>query len=212
LITLKSNLKLPLPRRPIMSVILLALVAGVMLCSSSAFAQTRILRARDGSAFVGQQLTVPIELAAQGNENAVAFSLNFNQTTLTNAQVTTSGLPAGTQVNINTGQLSQGRVGVALALPAGQKLAAGTIQLAAVTFVIAANATNGLTPITFGDEPVVREVSNDVGQPQAVTFTPAIIFVNPLTSQSAAGGNHVPVVAAPESIVAGFLYRPRWAA
>jgi uncharacterized protein (TIGR03437 family) len=203
---LNTNLNETTPgasRSLITQIVLVAVVLGVSL-SSPAFGQMRVIRARDGSAYVGQQLTVPIELVAQGNENAVGFSLSFSQTILTSAQVSTSGLPIGTQVNINTSQASQGRIGIALALPAGQKLTAGTSQIATVTFVIAANATNGSTQVTFGDQPVTREVSNDLAQPQAVVFTPATIFVNPLTSKSAAAFGFVPDIAAPDSILAGF--------
>jgi uncharacterized protein (TIGR03437 family) len=184
----------------------IALVAVVLVSlAAPAFGQqTRVIRAQDGAAYVGQQLTVPIQLVSLGTENAVGFSLSFSQTIFTNAQVSTSGLPTGAQVNINTAQVSQGRIGIAIALPAGQKFTAGTIQLASVTFVIAANAANGSTAIAFGDQPVTREVSNELAQPQAVTFTPATILVNPLTSKSAAGFGFVPDVAAPDSIVAGF--------
>jgi len=183
----------------------IALVAVVLVSlAAPAFGQTRVIRARDGSAYVGQQLTVPIELVSLGNENAVGFSMSFNQTILTNAQVSTSGLPTGAQANINTAQISQGRIGIAIALPAGQKFTAGIVQLASVTFVMAANAVNGATAITFGDQPVTREVSNELAQPQSVTFTPSAVLVNPLTSKSAAGFGFVPDVASPDSIVAGF--------
>jgi uncharacterized protein (TIGR03437 family) len=183
----------------------IALLAIVLVSlAGPAFGQARVIRMRDGSAYVGQQLTVPIELVSLGTENAVGFSLSFNQTILTNAQVSASGLPTGAQVNINTAQVAQGRVGIAIALPAGQKFTAGIIQLASVTFVVAANATNGSTTVAFGDQPVTREVSSDLAVAQPVTFTPATVFVNPLSSESAAGGKHVPPVVAPDSIVAGF--------
>ncbi len=203
---LNTNLIATTPRASRSLVTQIALVAVVLVSlAAPAFGQqTRIIRARDGSAYVGQQLTLPIQLVSLGNENAVGFSLSFSQTILTNAQVSTSGLPTGAQVNINTAQASQGRIGIAIALPAGQKFAAGIVQLASVTFVMAANAGNGATAITFGDQPVTREVSNELAQPQAVTFTPAAILVNPLTSKSAAGFGFVPDVASPDSIVAGF--------
>jgi len=189
----------------------IAMVIGLLafpLASSHVFGQARVIRAREtsgiGGAYAGQQLTVVIELVAQGNENGVGFSLNFNQAILTNPQVSMGGLPAGTQFNPNVNQASQGRIGIAFALPAGQKLAAGTIQVASVTFVIAANVVNGSTPINFGDQPITRDVSNDLAQSQAVTFTPVTIFVNPFTSVSAAGFRKVAAVVAPNSIVAGF--------
>src|SRR4029450_12707757 len=104
-------------------------MAGVLVSlAAPAFGQqTRVIRAQDGAAYVGQQLTVPIQLVSLGTENAVGFSLSFSQRISTSAQVSRSGLPTGAQVNINTAQVSQGRIGIAIALPAGQKFTAGTI-------------------------------------------------------------------------------------
>ena len=56
----------------------LALVlACVLLATSVGFGQTRTIRARDGSAYVGQQVTIPIQIVALGNENAIGFSIKF---------------------------------------------------------------------------------------------------------------------------------------
>jgi hypothetical protein len=108
---------------------------------------------------VGGVVSLPIELLSQGDENALGFSLNFDQTILSNPQVTLGSSAAAAALNTNLSQAGQGRIGLALALPSGQGFAAGTRQLAVVSFNIAASTT-AVTNMTFGDVPIARQVSN----------------------------------------------------
>ncbi|MEK7829827.1 MAG: cohesin domain-containing protein, partial [Acidobacteriota bacterium] len=119
----------------------------------------RLVRLGCGSANPGGQLQVPVELVSQGDENALGFSLNFDPGVLGNPQVARGSATGTALLNINSGQVGQGRIGIALALPSGQAFSTGARQIAVVTFSVASTtATN--TSIDFGDSPIRRQASN----------------------------------------------------
>ena len=103
---------------------------------------------------------MPIELAVQGDENALGFSLNFDPAILSNPQAVKGSSASAATLNTNAGQAAQGRFGVALALPSGQTFAAGSRQIVVVSFNIAASTTAISTVIDFGDAPIRRQISN----------------------------------------------------
>ncbi len=96
------------------------------------------------------RVVVPLQLAALGNENTVAFTLTFDPAVLTNAAATSpvdladtnvvvapAGAVVGTnrvQLTVNTNQVFQGLLGLQLALPAGWQFAATTNRLVEVSF------------------------------------------------------------------------------
>lgn len=172
---------------------LTALQIGVV----SGSAQTREIRVLTGDAVAGQTVNIPVQLASLGTENAVGFSLNFNPAIFSNPIATPgSDLPQGAQFNVNS-DVTNGRVGIALALSTGQTFTTGTRQIAVVTLSVAANAPVGLTPISFGNQPVNGEISDASANSLAVTFTGGSINVvqpNPtptltaLTPSSATAG------------------------
>ncbi|MGH9852081.1 MAG: hypothetical protein ACREBD_19770, partial [Blastocatellia bacterium] len=82
----------------------------------------------------GQRGSVTIELDAQGNENALSFSLNFDPAQLQFVSATAGRGVTGALLNVNLSQAASGRVGLVLALPAGQVIAAGSRQIVVVTF------------------------------------------------------------------------------
>lgn len=90
--------------------------------------QNRVVRLGCGSASPGGQLQVPVELVSQGDENALGFSLNFDPNILNNPQVARGSATGTALLNINSGQVGQGRIGVALALPSGQTFSTGARQ------------------------------------------------------------------------------------
>ncbi|MGH9854382.1 MAG: hypothetical protein ACREBD_31440, partial [Blastocatellia bacterium] len=82
--------------------------------------QTRTLRALNASFVAGQTNTLDIELNALGGENAAAFTLNFDPAALSYVSAEVGNAAAGATLVVNTSQTANGRVGIALALPAGQ--------------------------------------------------------------------------------------------
>jgi Concanavalin A-like lectin/glucanases superfamily/Immunoglobulin domain len=108
----------------------------------------------------GSIVTVPIRLAANGNENAIAFSLNFDQTRLTYAGVSVgSGAPGGFLIpNMTTTNL--GRLGLSVALPYGKTFSPGTQEVARISFASSVFFTPGqfVIPVSFGDQPTLRQL------------------------------------------------------
>ena len=120
----------------------------------------RLLRVACGSARPGGTLTLPLEIVAQGDENALGCSLTFDPNVLSNPQVARGSDAGSANLNTNISQLGAGRLGLALALSSGQSFAAGTRQFALVTFNVAANTMNNSTYVEFGDAPIRRQVAN----------------------------------------------------
>src|ERR1044071_89407 len=107
----------------------------------------------------GDYVTVPVLLAANGNENALSFSLNYNSSKLT---YVSNSAPAGSgeTLLINDSQTNSGQLGLALALSSGSTFPAGTQDVADVTFVVAIVTNASTVAIGFGDSPVGRQLSD----------------------------------------------------
>jgi hypothetical protein len=138
---------------------------------------SRIVRTVAASGAPGATVTLPIELVSQGDENALGFSLSFDPTILSNPQTTLGADAAGSTLNTNLNQTAQGRVGIALARPSGQSFSAGTRQILAVTFTIAAGAAAPSTTLGFGDQPIPREVVNAGATSLPATFTGGTVTI-----------------------------------
>ncbi len=167
--------------------------------------QARALRVVSASGTAGGSVAVAVELVAQGNENAVGFSLNFNPAQLTNPQTVAGSGAGGASLNVNALQAAQGRLGVVMAQPAGQTFAAGTRQLVVVTFSIPANAVAGTAQISFGNQPVAREIVDVTANPLQTSYTDGAVTITaqtPVTSVSAASFSGTELAA--ESIAAAF--------
>lgn len=143
---------------------------GGLSASTVVHVTARTLRAAAVTGTPGGSVIMPIELVAQGDENAFGFSLNFDQTMLSNPQVALGADASGAALSVNSSLATQGRIGVALALPAGEKFAAGTRQVARITFQVAANMAALTTPISFGDQPVAREAIDANANPLPVVY------------------------------------------
>jgi uncharacterized protein (TIGR03437 family) len=120
----------------------------------------RIVRVGQANGAQGGQVSAPIELLAQGDESALGFSLTFDPAVLGNPQARLGSDASSATLNANTSQVAQGRLGLVLALPIGQKFDAGARQIVVVNFSIVSGGGAASTPIGFGDQPVAREVSD----------------------------------------------------
>ncbi len=117
-----------------------------------------------------------IELLAQGNENALSFSVAFDPALLHTPQAGLGGGAGAAQLNVNASQVGAGRMGVFLALPAGQNFAAGTVELLTLRFGVTPIAPS--TTIDFGDQPVTRDLLDATAQPLTATWTPVTIALS----------------------------------
>jgi hypothetical protein len=139
----------------------------------------REVRAVNASGNPGGTVAVPVEFVAQGNENALAFSLTFDPATLSNPQAALGSGAGSATLITNPNQVAQGRLGVIVSLPTGQMFTAGTKQILVVTFTIASGTTANSTPVGFGDQPTRREVSDPNANVLPATFTPGVVTITP---------------------------------
>ncbi len=120
-------------------------------------APSRQLRVIGGNAAPGQNVEAIVELVAQGDENALGFSLNYDPAILSNPQVTLNSDASNGFLTVNNSTAA--KLGVLLALPAGQAFTVGTKSLVTVTFSTMATSEYS-SPITFGDVPLAKEITN----------------------------------------------------
>lgn len=143
----------------------------------------------------GDQVGVAIELAAQGDEVAVGFTLNFDPQVISNpANISLGTGAAGMSLTVNSSQAAAGRLGIVLDKDPTQPLPAGTQQLLTMTFTVApTNPASAL--IAFGNSPVRREAVNGLAESLSVTFTDAAISLLAPTSAPATLAGRVTDVA-----------------
>jgi len=141
----------------------------------------RQLQAIDASLNQGQSGTISVSLHAQGNENALGFSLLFDPAKLSYTGASLGSGASGATLNVNTDAINSGQVGFALGLSAGHNFAAGLDELVKVTFQAVASAT-GSASVAFADEPIFREVSDAGANSLAADYMSGAILINPLPS------------------------------
>ncbi|MGE0882993.1 MAG: pre-peptidase C-terminal domain-containing protein [Blastocatellales bacterium] len=146
--------------------------------------QVRNIRAVPVNFNRGQENTVIVELNAQGNENALGFSANFDTSQLTFVRATLGPDAQGAALNVNISQLDMGRIGIGLALSSGQSFPAGTRKIVLLTFNVPPASSVNATTVSFGDLPIAREVVDATANVLATTYTAGEITLLPLISQA----------------------------
>jgi len=127
----------------------------------------------------GQSDSVSVQLEAQGNENALGFSLSFDPAMLSYTGASLGSGASGATLNVNASQAGSGRLGFALALPTGSSFAAGTRELMKVTFR-ASTDTSGASSLSLTDQPVPRDVSDPLANDLSATYLNGTVTVNPV--------------------------------
>lgn len=159
----------------------LLMLGAVLLFAASGFVAEsanaqRVIRATNGGANPGQQVTINVQLDSQGNESSTSFTITFNPAVLTNPQVVLgNGVPTGSNLGTNTSQVAQGNLGVLV--DSTNTYTAGTRNILNVTFTIAQGAALGLTPVGFSSTPTGQSVSSANGALLPTTYTPGAIQV-----------------------------------
>jgi hypothetical protein len=105
----------------------------------------------------GKVQLIPIEVEAQGTENGFGFSLEFDSSRLQFISAAAGDEMDMAVLHVNAENAAQGRVGFALALPAGKSLTVGRHRLMLLMFRDL-SSDFGQASISFGDHPVAREV------------------------------------------------------
>jgi hypothetical protein len=139
--------------------------AGTTISSNASLIVTfppAVIRVLDTTANSGGTATVPILLGANGNENAVGFSLSFASSLLRLRNLTLGTNAVGASLLINTNQAAAGSLGVALSLPVDATFPAGTQELVEVTFdvPVLTNSKPQSALISFSDSPTVKQLSD----------------------------------------------------
>jgi hypothetical protein len=123
----------------------------------------------------GLPVTIPIAIMANGNENAMGFSLTYNPALLRYADASVGSGAIGAALLVNTSQTNTGRLGFALALNPGDTLPAGTQQVVLVTFNAAVLNNPTVTTVGFTDAPLVRQLADTNGHLLPATYSSASI-------------------------------------
>ncbi len=150
----------------------------------------RVVRVVNTNATAGSNVSVTLQVDAQGDESVYGFSLNYDPTKLTLQSITNGAATTGALVGTNPN--NPGEIGFSVnygnaTIQAGNNQTFFTIQ-----FRVAANAQAGSTSVFFDDTPTVREVSNTQAQPVATTFADGTVtIVGPTAAAAAVGGRVV---------------------
>ncbi len=181
--------------------------------------QTRSVRVVPATFNRGQMNTLTIELNSLGNENGIGFSLNFDATQMTFVSAALGPAATGALFNPNSTAVAQGRLGIALALPSGQTFQAGARQIVTVTFNVPQTSSVNATTVSFGDNPISREVvdsaANVLPSPLylagVITFNPQINTTPVITSLNPAavivGGASAPLTITGANFIDGVVAR-----
>ncbi len=149
----------------------------------------RVVRVVNTNATAGSNVSVTLQVDAQGDESVYGFSLNYDPTKLTLQSITNGAATSGALVGTNPN--NPGEIGFSVnygnaTIQAGNNQTFFTIQ-----FTVAANAQPGSTSVFFDDTPTVREVSNTQAQPVATTFADGTVTIVGPTAASATVGGRV---------------------
>ena len=111
---------------------------------------------------VGDVCRVAVRVRALGNENSIGFSVGFDAGALQFESVVVGGNAAKALLMSNATGASEGRVGVALALPAGGRLPTGEAEVAVLEFK---RLAAGAAELTLADAPVAVEAASALAEP-----------------------------------------------
>ena len=163
---------------------------------------TRIVRARNTDFKRGELNALPLEIEAQGNENGLSFSLNYDPKVLSFSHVVT---PEGWAVNVNATNVSEGRVGFMLALSTGQVIAAGKQTFLTAYFAPLGGFDPIVTKVNFDDQILARNISdvNATLLPKA-TYEAAAVNISGRAIANVRAASYVGPELAGDSIASAF--------
>jgi hypothetical protein len=143
----------------------------------SAFSGPRVLRIGTATTTPGSTATLSVGLSALGDENAVAFSVAFDPSVLINPSVALGADAGAAVLTSDTSQAAEGRLGLSLALPAGQTLGQGEVRLLVISFDTAPGTGSQTVPVRCSDPPVARAIVGTDGNALRATFLDGAVFL-----------------------------------
>jgi hypothetical protein len=129
-----------------------------------------------GPLVIGETRTIQVEIESEGNVNAVGFSIHFDPAALRFIDATTAGGSLEASVYVNASQSAGGKVGIALALGAGQSFPSGSSPLLDLSFEALIPGPVS-TALSFGDLPVWREVASVAAAVLSASFPDATVAI-----------------------------------
>jgi len=120
---------------------------------------TRAVSVLSTNAAPGALFTLPVQLDALGEENALGFSLRFDPMKLTFVNALASSWLVEPWLHRNTNNAAAGEVPVTLSLPPKQQFSAGGREVIRLMFRARQDAT-GTAQIALDDAPLRREVAD----------------------------------------------------
>ncbi|MBS1807706.1 MAG: hypothetical protein JST84_05905 [Acidobacteria bacterium] len=168
-------------------------------------AQARTVRARDASFQRSQVGTLQIEFDAQGNENAIAFSLNFDPKVLSFVDAKVGDRANGASLQVSVSQAAGGRLGFAVILSPGQQLVAGNRVLLTLRFIPTGGDGAAQATVSFGDQVFAREIVDAFGSPVGqVNYTGSTITISGRAAANVSAASYVGADLAADSIASAF--------
>ena len=168
--------------------------SAVVSNTSAGPSASRLVSVTNATIIQGQTGAVSVLLAAQGNENALGFSLNFNPAQYGFSNVSLGSGTAGGLYIINTNNIGSGQLGVLVTLPSGSTFAAGATEIFKVTLQALPGSPNASTSaLSFSDQPVFREISDALASPLPASYSNATLTTHPQrpTLQIAPSGTNI---------------------
>lgn len=127
----------------------------------------------------GLPFTTPVWIEANGNENAMGFTLRFDPQALSFHGLVLGPAVANGALIINTNELGGGRVGIAVSLPAGTTLPRGTNLIGQFQFSAPMATDLTASSLSFDDSLVARQVSDAAGATLRASFAGASLTLKP---------------------------------
>ncbi|HEX3101425.1 MAG TPA: carboxypeptidase-like regulatory domain-containing protein, partial [Pyrinomonadaceae bacterium] len=140
---------------------------------SEAAAAARVVRVVSRSGSRNSDITVDIEMTAQGNEAGTQYGLHFDPSVLSISSISGvnanpdialgAGAPAGTTLNVNADDAANGNIGIVenFSAAAITALPEGAIRIARVRFHVLDGAASGTSRVDF-DNSVINGITSDV--------------------------------------------------
>jgi hypothetical protein len=123
--------------------------------------QGRVLSISPSSAAPGSELTVPVELYAQGDEREIQFSLRFDAAALNLLDATLGADAEGAILTLDRAQAAAGVLGVSIKLIGEKTFTSGSNQVLDLNFRTDGGRERQTATIEFNDRPWRRAISGD---------------------------------------------------
>ena len=150
-------------------------MAFTQFVSITAFLGPRVVRAVTAPVTPGSPISLPVVMSALGDEHEVRFSLAFDPVVLSTPTVTLGSGAAAATLTVDDSDAANGRLGIAVALPAGLAFPQGDAQLVVVTFETPSTVPRPTATLALTDQPVVRSIMDASGSLLSATFEDATL-------------------------------------